>query len=124
MPNEIKPDEIKSLKNFFYLTVGKLKKILEDYPEDGMILVERVEDLYFDTHNWGVVKKENPIFNQLKEIGKDDESGMIDNKEKYPTPITPLDDLELEGLKDQYCPAFSVAKYYDDKDNVYIKLHY
>lgn len=36
-----------------YLTVGQLKKFLKDLPDDGKIYYQRIEDVYFEKHNWG-----------------------------------------------------------------------
>lgn len=41
------------------LTIGKLKKYLEKYnpPDDALILIERVEDIYFKKHGWKTIDK-------------------------------------------------------------------
>ena len=44
-----------------YLTVGRLKKFLEnnpDLPDDALVLTQRVEDKYYEENGWGVVLKE------------------------------------------------------------------
>ena len=41
-----------------YLTVGKLKKFLEEHPElpdDANVLIQRVEDRYYEKNGWVVV---------------------------------------------------------------------
>lgn len=35
-----------------FLTVGKLKQRLADLPDDTTVLIERVEDVYFEKHGW------------------------------------------------------------------------
>lgn len=46
------------------LTIGDLKKFIEkhDLPDDAIILVERVHDIYFEKHNWETVKKEVDVW--------------------------------------------------------------
>lgn len=74
-----------------YLTVGDLKKFLEqhDLPNDAKVLVERVEDAYYEDNNWRVYEK----------------------------------DTDQEG-KAQYTPAWCVVRCKDDKDLLFIDLHY
>jgi hypothetical protein len=47
MSKEIKLEELQSRFTDF-LTVGKLKKALEKYPDDAKVLIQRVEDRYYD----------------------------------------------------------------------------
>ena len=46
------------------LTIGDLKKFIEkhDLPDDAIVLVERVEDIYFDKYSWETVKKPHDIY--------------------------------------------------------------
>lgn len=43
------------------MTVGELKTFIEEnnIPDNAKILVERVEDVYFEKRGWSVIKKEN-----------------------------------------------------------------
>ncbi|NBP66305.1 MAG: hypothetical protein EBU66_16850 [Bacteroidetes bacterium] len=53
-----------------YLTVGKLKKFLEEHPElpdDANVLIQRVEDRYYEENGWGVVLKEGDHYHMYKE---------------------------------------------------------
>ena len=45
------------------LTVGDLRKYLETHnpPDDAIVLVERVEDIYFEKHGWETTKKVHSI---------------------------------------------------------------
>ena len=46
-----------------YLTVGQLKKRLEDYPDDALVVAQRVEDMYYDVLNgWETLKKPNNVY--------------------------------------------------------------
>lgn len=38
------------------LTVGDIRKVLQDLPDNTLISYERVEDEYFDNLNWSVEK--------------------------------------------------------------------
>lgn len=53
IPNKITPER---LKDYDCLTVGQLLQIIEDnnLSKDAKILVERVEDVYFEKHGWEV----------------------------------------------------------------------
>lgn len=35
-----------------YLTVGELKKALQDVPDEVAISYQRIEDVYFEKHHW------------------------------------------------------------------------
>lgn len=60
----------KDLKNNYdyYLTVGKLKKFLEEteLSDDAKVLIERVEDVYFEKHGWETYPKPNIIIGDLE----------------------------------------------------------
>jgi len=51
------PKEFKK-KHKHYLTVGKLKEYLADYPDDALVVAQRVEDIYYEKHGWETLKKE------------------------------------------------------------------
>jgi hypothetical protein len=55
------PKEFKE-KYKHYLTVGKLKEYLEDYPDDALVVSQRVEDVYYEKHGWETLKRPNPIY--------------------------------------------------------------
>jgi hypothetical protein len=52
----------KSKMDDLYMTVGKLKKILNDYPDDAKVLYERIEDKYFTDNGWVSEKKPDNTF--------------------------------------------------------------
>jgi len=35
-----------------HLTVGRLRKVLESLPDDMPVYYQRIEDFYFQNHNW------------------------------------------------------------------------
>lgn len=133
MDTNKKINVIKDLKgNYeYYLTIGKLRKFLEEHPElpdDSLVLTQRVEDVYYEKHGWGVVLKEGDHYHMVKthNIRMEEEMRRRKNGEH---PKYDLDDpsqhiQELtDDLKDQYHPVFCCMKYKDD-DNLYLDLHY
>ena len=85
-----------------YLTVGELKEFLykNNIPNDSKVLIQRVEDIYYEKHGWGTYFKEG-------------EHTFVDNH----------GDTVKESLE-QYHPAWSCVKYKDDTDVLFIDLHY
>ena len=100
IPKEITKEDLKTYNHF--LTVGGLKKFLNDHPlpDDAPVLIQRIEDVYYEKHNWGVLSKqgEHTFF---------DKDGTI-NKQSM----------------EQYHPAWSCVKYKDEDDILFIDLHY
>jgi len=44
------------------MTIGELREALKDkkkYPDDGLVLYQRIEDIYFEEHKWKSVKKDD-----------------------------------------------------------------
>ena len=93
---EVREDE----KYDFYLTVGDLKKAFEEYdiPDDTKIMIERVEDVYFEKRNWGVYLKEYYYSSK-------DENGNY-----------------VEETMGQYHPAFRYSGFREGL--IFIDLHY
>lgn len=50
-------------KYSYHLTVGELKKQLEKYPDDALVVAQRVEDKYYEQHGWETINKPDPIYN-------------------------------------------------------------
>lgn len=100
MALEISKEQLKEYKDF--LTVGKLKEFLSEnnLSDDSIVVIQRVEDVYFDQHNWGVYLKEG------SNTAYDDQENVI------------KDSLE------QYHPAWCCVRYKDDPDILFIDLHY
>lgn len=86
------------------LTVGELKEFLNkhDLPDTAKVVVQRVEDVYYDELGWGVYLKEG-------EYSVRDETGNA-----------------IEDSLEQYSPAWCCVKYNDeDEDDIlFIDLHY
>ena len=98
---KITKEEIQE-KYIDFLTVGRLKAFLEKYnpPDSANVLIQRVEDVYYEKHGWKVLLKEG------EHTFKDEEGNIVE-----------------ESL-DQYHPAWSCVKYRDEDDLLFIDMHY
>ena len=69
-----------------HLTVGELRAFLNEnnLPDDALVLVQRVEDVYYKKHGWSVYEKGDS----------------------------------------QYTPAWSCVSFKQDKDLLFLDLHY
>jgi hypothetical protein len=122
-------EELKDYKE--YCTIGQLLDFINEYnlPRDNKVLVERVEDVYYEEHGWKTVKKEEFMFWSEMELINKAKSGGFNNKEDYPLmteeKINNIIEMEktIDGTKNEYHPVFSPVKYKDD-DNLYLDLHY
>jgi len=129
IPNQISEEKLKNGFEF-YLTVGKLKQFIEDnnLPDDAKVMIQRVEDKYYDNHNWGSYLKKGEHYHYALQHNKDIENGKYLNKEEYPNinedNLIPYTEEELKGSMEQYHPAFCCVYYKDDEDLLFIDLHY
>lgn len=89
-------------KSNHHLTVGDLKKFLNKHnlPDNAVVLIQRVEDIYYEKHQWGVYLKEG-------EYTIKDTEGKI----------------EKDSLT-QYTPAWCCVNYKDENELLFIDLHY
>ena len=85
-----------------FLTVGGLKKFLNKHnlPESAKVVVQRIEDVYYEKHSWGVYLKEG------EHTFKDDDGNIV------------------KSSMEQYHPAWCCVKYNDEDDILFIDLHY
>jgi hypothetical protein len=109
------------------MTVKELKEAIENLPDDAIVYYQRIEDVYFEKHNWNVVKKEGEHYHSLMDWNRDIDSGKYLDDEQYPD-IKPENLLkatekDLEESKEQYIKAFCAVKYGND-NNLYIDAHY
>jgi len=85
-----------------FLTVGDLKEFLyrHNLPTNAKVVIQRVEDFYFEKNQWGVY---------LKETGDTirDEDGNV-----------------VKESMNQYHPAWCCVRYQDDSDVLFIDMHY
>lgn len=118
-------------------TVGQILRFIEKHniPDDALILLQRVEDKYFEKSEWNgvkmngwtTIKKEGEQYHYLTRWNNDVDSGKYLDKEEYPLMteeyLKKATEEELENSKDQYYPCFSPVKYPND-DNIYLDAHY
>lgn len=111
-----------------FCTVGDLRKFLEknNLPDDAKVLVQRIEDRYFDNHNWGTINKEGEQYNDAIQYNKEIDEGKYEDKEQYPLikfPLIKFSEEDLESFKERYIVAWCPVKFKDD-DNLYLDCHY
>lgn len=141
MKNKISELKIEDLTKYeYYLTVGELRKTLSEYPDDAKVLVQRVEDCYYEgmkidetrsTEGWPVVLKKGAAYHHAIDWNKEMHDEVL-RKIAGEKPEYAFDDPQnrmftkeqIESMMEQYTPAFSVIKYKDDPNNLYIDLHY
>lgn len=127
-------EDLVKYKNSHYLTVGRLLEFIKEHsiPEDALIVTQRIEDVYYKKHNWGVYTKPgygyhsavsmNQNMNEeidRRAVGDEPNFGM-ENPADYITP-----ESVLEELKEQYTPVWCPVLYKDDKDDIlFLDLHY
>lgn len=49
-----------------YLTVGRLKEYLESYPDDALVVSQRVEDSYYENHGWETLKRPDALYPEFE----------------------------------------------------------
>lgn len=56
---KIKKEDLSDYKH--YLTVGDLRAFLEfnDLPDSAHVMIQRVEDMYYEQHGWAVYEKKD-----------------------------------------------------------------
>ncbi len=130
---KIKELSKKDLKKYVdFLTVGRLKEFLNehDLPDNAMVVVQRAEDVYYENYNWGVYLKEGFGTYTAKQHNKDIKSGKYLDKEQYPdikegAPfLEPYTNEEIKETMEQYTPVWGCVRYRDDKDVLFLDLHY
>ncbi len=126
-PKEISKEEL--FKYEHYLTVGKIKEFLNKYDlsDDSMVVVQRIEDFYYENNGWSVYLKEGESYWHCERWNEDIKGDYLDTK-KYPRLVGK--ELKLfteEQMKQsmcQYSPIWSCVRYNDDKDILFLDLHY
>lgn len=127
---ELTKEELLKYAGSHFLTVGKLKAFLEKYqlPDDALVVVQRIEDKYYEKHGWGVYLKKGEQTHNLEQFNKDVESGKYLDKEQYPLikeeNLKLFTEEEIKESMEQYHPAWSYVFYKDDPDVLFLDLHY
>ena len=113
------------------LTVGDLKNYLNKHPNlsnDSIVVIERVEDHYYENNNWSVYKYGGEHYHNTLQWNKDIDSGKYLDKEQYPNMkeenLKKYTEEDLEEAKSQYTPAFCVFSDPVYEDILFINLHY
>ena len=98
-----------------YLTVGQLKKELENYPDDALVVSQRVEDMYY----------EGVDVSGITGILEDGSVGTLPPGSKASgwDVITKPDNL-YSGKDNEYTPVWSIYRYGDDFHCLFLDLHY
>lgn len=120
------------VNNFHFFTYGRLKEELakHDIPDDTPILVERVEDVYFEKNGWDVMLIEGDFSRQMRdwnaqlaagEITKEEYPGLYE-EENHPL-LTPHTEDEIKEASDQFIQTWHIG--YSPKHKLLlVHLHY
>lgn len=116
-------------------TVGGLKEHIEknNIPDSAIVMVQRIEDKYYENNNWNVYLKEGDFSYQMRihnerinngEFAREDYPKMTD--EQFAKFITPYSEGEIKNACDQYTPIWCPVNYSDEdsKDFLFLDLHY
>lgn len=113
-------------------TVGDLLDFIEKHniPRSGKILVERVEDVYYEKNNWSTYLKEGEHFHSILRMNKKMQD-EINRREKGLEPeYDKLDDPNkfiykpTDQDKTQYTPIWSAVKYENEDKHLLLDMHY
>lgn len=126
---ELTKEELLKYRDGHFMTVGDLKKFIEKHnlSDDTLVVAQRVEDSYYEKGNWGVYLKEGEHYYYAIERNKKID-GEYNDKEQYPdldiSKLKKFNEEELKNFKEQYHPVWSPVRYNDDKDILFLDLHY
>lgn len=153
--NKIKKEDLYRYTKNGFLTVGQLKKFIEEnnLPDNAPVVVQRIEDRYYEGNDisgmggcsdtedgiyppgskaqgWGVYLKEGDAYHNVKTMNVRMKEELTRRKNGEPGKFPRIDDPEKyvqelnDELKDQYHPIWSPVLYRDDKDILFLDLHY
>ena len=129
LPKELTLESLKSYtEDSHYMTVGQLKDFINrnNIPDDSPVLIERVEDSYYDKDNGWEVYYKRGFQSELtiREINRHNECVDNDACPQITERIPELTEEELKYFANQYHPAFSCVLYTNETDKLFINLHY
>jgi len=110
------------------LTVGQLLDFIKKYniPRDSKVLYQRIEDVYFEKHNWDTIDRKGEHYHDILRNQEKAKGEWLD-KEEYPSMTQDIINLTLDlnpdEFKDEYIIAWSPVKYEED-NHLYITAHY
>lgn len=153
--NKIKKEDLYRYTEKGFLTVGRLKKFIQEQnlPDDAPVVVQRIEDRYYEgndisgmrgcpdtedgiyppgsrSEGWGVYLKEGEAYRSVEMMNAKMEEEIIRREngspEEFPMIKDPKEYIIEPGdeFKDQYHPVWSPVLYRDDKDILFLDLHY
>jgi len=98
-----------------FLRVGDLKKELENYPDDALVVAQRVEDRYYEGVDISGItgKLSDGTWGILPSGSKATGWETI----KKPDPIYP-------EFNQEYTPVWGICQYKDDTNCLFLDLHY
>lgn len=109
------------------LTIGKLKEWIKkfDLSDDTIIVLQRIEDVYFEKHGWQTIKREGYWSSYARRWNKDIDEGKYLDKEKYPLMkpenLVKVPEEDIEKSKLEYFTCQSPVFY--DKEFLYLDGH-
>jgi len=117
-------------ENHHYLTVGQLKKFIEEnnIPDSAPVVVERVLDMYYEQNNWTVYPKPEHWSGTMMRFNERLKNGEFDDTEQYPLMTEemkkPYSQEDIDNANSEYTPAFCAVRYLDEPDVLFLNLHY
>ena len=110
--------------------MDKLREFVHRNPHlsgDTKVLVERVEDRYFEKHSWSVFKVDNEITYQCEVDNERIENDLENMRKEYPNApeefFTKIPEEIIEESKSQFHPAWHIGTN-NENDLVFIHMHY
>lgn len=116
-----------------HLTVGDIKEwfaMHPNLPDDAPILVERIEDMYFDKIGWGVYLKEGEVAWNIRNMNRNmkEEISIRERGEEWEYPHVEDPSKFIVEITDehmtQYHPLWSCVRYNDEDGIMFIDAHY
>jgi len=122
LPSKLTKQDLNNLTSKSqYLTVGKLRDYLtkSELPDDAPVIMQRIEDMYFDTGNWEVYYLDGEQYQGAVNVNNNIDNGEYERKD-----LKKISDADLEQLKDQYIPVFDIGSIHSENDILFIDAHY
>ena len=127
---ELSKEDLKKYANGHHLTVARLKDFLNEHnlPDDAIVVVQRIEEVYYEKHHWGSYLKKGEHTFHAEQWNRDIESGKFLDKEQFPNMreeiLIPFTEEQIKESMEQYHPVWSCVRYNDDSDILFLDLHY
>jgi hypothetical protein len=93
-----------------------------------VVMTQRIEDVYFENHGWGVYLKHGLHSSNALKWNEDVENGKYLDKEKYPnmdeSKLKKFSDEDIKNMMEQYHTVFSCVYRENDKEFLFLDSHY